>query len=380
MSATATAKPQRFDSLRNWIAGNGSVSKEAAALPELEDGGKPATQGSRSSENASDVKKVAPHVGVETAPDNPEHGSADKPVPESGLMQTTVGKMPEVERAVKVVTEENEKVAALKLDSMDDLAAAIASLEKSASALGLIATATAAAGASSAARPAAQPAPAATNSPKSAAATSAPAAQPPQNNITPEQQQLVAAYAKFGADQAAFLGEFLRGQAETRQYLTKWAAEGGLEEAEESQPAAGGAPADQAAMAAPGGDAGAPPAPGGDPAAAAGGAGGAGGGTPSPEELASACAEMGVGPDELMQAAQIMQQMVSGGAGASVPPADKAAAEKEVQLMTKLASETKDFVRSGKFRLKPAADGTPERARREVARSYVDEMLRFAGK
>lgn len=376
----ATATPMKSaESLRSWLSGKGDAVKAAGTLPDLDDGGKPATQGERSAENKADVNKLMPHVGVEAAPKNPEHGSTDKPIADSGLMQTTVGKMPEVERAVKVVTEENEKVSASNLSNDIELANAIASLEKAASAMGIMSTAAAGT------RPPA-PTPVGTPSTQTPAPTTpkAAAANPPVNQAAADQQALIASYIKFANDRADLLGQFLRGQVQSYEQLTKWAEDGSLDAAmaagapPEDPAAAGAGAGGDPAMADPAAAAAAapPPGAGGDPAA--GGAGG--GGSPSPDELAAALAEMGVTPDVLMAAAEKLQQMVAGPAGAAAPAADKMAAEQQVAEMVKLASETQSHMRTGHFRLKPAADGSNDRKRRDAAKGYIDEMLKYARK
>lgn len=362
----AAAPKQNFESLRTWLNGKGDAAKTAGSLPDLDDDGKPASPGERGSENSADVKKLVPHINVEQGKQNPADGAIDKPVPDSGLMQTSVGKMPEVEKAVKIVTEENEKVSSSSITNDAELASAIASLEKVASAMGIMSTAAA----GSAPRQTAPAPSAGTKAPTqvggtpTASSTAKVAAAGP----SPEQQQLVASYVKFGADRATCVGEFLRGQIDAYNRLVKAAEDGTLDASMADPAAAGAAPA--AAAAAPPPDAASPPG-GGDPNA---------GGPPSADELASALAEMGVTPDVLMEAAQKLQQMAGGAAPPDAAPAEKAAAMVATAEAVKLASETQSHMRAGQFRLKPAADGSRERARRDVAKTYIDEMLRYAGK
>lgn len=372
---TAAPAQTGYENLKSWLQG---APKVAGTLPEKDDDGKPATEGARSAENTADIKKhIAPGQNIDASSKNPVDGSSDKPIAESGLMQTTTGKMPEIERAVKTVTEENEKAAAADLSTDAGLTAAIGSLEKIAAAFGILTTASATA-------PTVVTSPeakAAAVTPNTAAVAQTPA-ETAKSAADAERAAMVADYVKFGSDRGALVGEYLRGFYSTYEALTKAAADGSLDAMAQDPAAAGGDPAMGGAPmgAPPGGDPaaamGAPP--GGDPGA--GGdpaAGGAGGGAPSTEELAAALAEMGVTPDQLIEVAQQMQGSVE---GAGAPPEQKAAAVKQLNETIKVASEAKAIMQAGKFRLKPAADGSSERKRREAARDYVTEMFRIANR
>jgi len=127
-------------------------------------------------------------------------------------------------------------------------------------------------------------------------------------------------------------------------------------------------------------------------------AGGAGGGTPEVseeqvlQELVAALAEMGITPDELMEA----MAGAGGGAGGGMPPdaamagggmppdaaggapmEDPAGIDPAAEGM-KLASAAKRFQRSGRFQLKAAAAGSLERRLREELKYTVQELLKTA--
>jgi hypothetical protein len=357
----ATATPTDYGTLRSWLYGNQAVAKAAGTLPEKEDGGEKATEGERSSENSADVKKLMPGVNVEVGKTNPETGNADKPVPDSGLAQGMVGSMPEVEKAVKTVTEENEKASSADLTTDAGFIAAFEALTKSAAALGVLSTAAAGVHQTPNHTPN-QPA-------KSAAATTT-------QNTEPSGEAVVAGYMKMASDRADLVGNYMQGMYTTYNDLVKAAADGSLDQMMDAgggggDPAAGGAPPPEA------GDA-APPPPDAGPAPAGAGPGGAGGGAPSVEDLASALTEMGVSPDELMEVAQKMKSSVGGAPDASMPPEEKAAAIQGLDTTIKFAGDAKTMMRAGKFRLKPAADDSPERKRRDTARNYISELFNVA--
>ena len=64
-------------------------------------------------------------------------------------------------------------------------------------------------------------------------------------------------------------------------------------------------------------------------------------------------------------------------------PAEKAARHREtlfeLAVAEKIAADVKAHMRSGKFRFKPAADGSPEAARRNAAHAYINELCKLAG-
>lgn len=372
---------QSYANLRGWLTG-ADVTKQAGSLPDLDDGGKPATLGAHAAENSADLKKhVAPGQNIDAGKDNPTDGNTNKPVPDSGLMQTETGKMPEVEKAVKTVSDEHDKMAAITGNSVADLQAKIASLDKIASAMGILTTAGAlhTQQSASAAAPAAAP----EKTAQAAGGSSTPAV--PAASEDAERQAIIADYVKFADERATHLGEYLRGHTETYALLQKCADDGSLAAMMAQDPTAGGgmppgggggdaaaaAPPSPAAMpSAPPMGGGAPDAGGGD----MGGGGGGAGGPPSADELAAAATEMGLSPDVLIQAAHKMQGEVD-----SAPESEhKDTAKAAVAEFAKLASDTKTHMQTGKFRLKPAADGSPERKGRDAARDYLNEMLQFA--
>lgn len=376
-----SAKTQpKYDSLKAWLQGT-DPTKAASTLPEKDDGGKPATEGARSAENAKDVKTEVPGNSVEDATKNPADVQTSL-VPDSGLQQTTVGKMPDVEKAVKVVDEESEKVAAANLSDDAQFDAAVESLNKMAAHLPQL---FAAAGYQYT-TPTAQPA--------VATQTVAPTAT---KQAEEARAELAGKYARYGVDCGTECAAALKGYYETYNWLRKAADDGQL-----AAMLAGGAP-QGGGGGDPMGGGGAPPAaapaPAGDPTGGAGAGGGGGGVTP--DDLAAALAEMGATPDEVMMAAQKMQAMMgggsagpddgaapagppSGGDGGDSKPKDDAKeaavlaeAKQAMATVIKMASEAKSVMRSGKFQLKPAAD-VNEAKRRTAAKDYIAELLRSA--
>lgn len=360
------ATPNPLSDLNAWL-------KSAGSLPEKDDGGKPATEGARSAENSADVKKLVPEMSSETFGKNPETGDADSPVPDSGLQQATTGKMPDVEKAVKVVEEESAKMAAADLTTDAGFDAAFESLNKAASYLPILFTASG------------------VQTPGTKKANTTPAPAKPQTPAEKTAAEKVAAkveeFARFGRDRGELTAAYLRGYDDHMAIFLKAAADGSIDAMGGPPPemgggmppeaAAGGMPPEAAAGGMPP-EAGPPP--GGDP--------GAGGGAPTADDLAAAFAEMGVTPDVVMEAAQKLQEQIGGGAPApeGAPPeagpapaeAEKAAAVATLAYVKKTAAEAKAKMRSGKFNLKPAADAA-EAKRRTAARDYIGEMLRAAG-
>jgi len=356
--------PQTWNDITAWLAEN---EKAAGSLPEGGTKGESADDGPRGSENCRDVKKNVGGNSVDGAGKANATGRADNMASMTGLKQTTVGKMPEVERAVKVVEEESDKMAAANLDDDAQLASAHAALLKAAAELPVIlakAGVPAARGTKAAAAPAAEK----SATEKAMAAT-------------------VDSYRKYGEDHADLTVNYLRGFWDVVNTLKSAADAGTLEQmlagGGEAGPGAG--PEEMAGMpTGPGDVAGAVPPPAAGPGEHAepdaddqGGAPpGAGPGEPDTDDLAAAAAELGMSPDELMQLIELLKTKAQ---AEPMGPADKAAVERVLTKAASVASDIKQRMRSGKFQLKPAADGTPERARRNAAASYFNELLRAAG-
>ncbi len=349
--------------LKAWINSLDLTGKIAGTLPEKPDDGTPASEGAQSAKNHADAKKLTPGVSVEDGTDNPATGKSDKPVPNSGLLQTTVGKMPEIEKAVKTVTEETAKMAAADLDTPEGFDVALTALRKAAAELPIVFAA------SGLQIPNQTPAPKAAA--KAAPADPVAAAKAAQDT---QAAAVVDGYRKLGADRGVLVSQYLQGFYGTYQDLHKMAADGSMAAMLAQDPAAGGAPPGAGPM--PGGDAG----PGGPPPGAGPMPGGdAGGGqAPSIDDVAAALTEMGMSPDDLIQIAHKMQDEVQGSPApdAGGPPVEeKAAALRVLESVIKDASDTKQHMRAGRFAFKPAGDGSADRRRRDTAKGYIRELL-----
>lgn len=356
---------ENFNTLKSWVQ-----NVKQASLSEPKEPGEPATTGARASEHKSDVNKIVPGQNVDHGAKNPETGHQDEPYPGSGLKQTTTGKMPEVEKAVKVVREETEKMSNADITTDEGLSVAISSLRKAAAELSLI---------SSLDNPNYT-----FNQPHTVHGGYEQTINVPRQ--APRQKQaaddgtaaLVDGYRKYGQDHAMLTVNYLNGFNDMFGYLKTANDDGSLMQMLAAQGGGGGAP--------PGGElppeamaGGAPPgAEGGAPPGAEGGMPpGAEGGQPTADDLAAALQELGISPQELEAALAKMQGQVEG--DQSIPDEEKAeikaAIAGGVADMKKVASH----MRSGKFNLKPAADGTPERERRNVSKAYLQELLKAAG-
>lgn len=388
-TATLNGTPATgFESLTAWLQNTDPV-KLAGALPaesEHDDGGEKATEGARSSENDTDVKKITNGNAVPGAGQNPS-GKMDNPIEGSGLNQSTTGKNPEVERAVKTVKDEEEKMAAADLNTPEGFKAAHDALVTAYAQLPILlahcgvempkveAPAKAAGEQPGPATPVqvGDPAAAMGYATKEAADKAAAA--------------VVAGYQKMGSERAALTGQYLRGYDDTMALIVKMAEDGSLEAAMAAQGGHGGG----GGMPAIDPNAGAPPAAGGgnpaaampgqDPAAGGGdpAAGGGAGGEPSMEEIIAALQEMGITPEQLQQIIGQAQGGVESAPPEAASPEEKAAAVQALKGWSKMASDMTPYMRSGKYSFKPAADNTPERKRRQAAKDYILELQKFGG-
>jgi hypothetical protein len=211
-------------------------------------------------------------------------------------------------------------------------------------------------------------------------------------------QQLLENFIKTALEDADLVGQYLhRFAAERRAELSKRADDGAG--APPMPPGMGGDPmggggappgmgGDPMGGGAPPGGAGAPPGMGGDPMGGgappgAGGPGGGGGQEDAINELAMALMELGIQPEQLIQA---MQSAGGGGgppggdAGAGGPPGggEKAGAARltveERQQLIKIAHAVKDHQKSGRLRIKEA--NGQARADREEIKAYIREVCR----
>lgn len=338
--------PQNWSEIADWL---NRAEKSAGTLPESSDGTTAATDGgARGAENSRDVKAVVGGNSAEGGAASTVHGRADNMAGSTGLKQTTVGKMPDVERAVKVIEEETEKASKADVDDPAQLEAAHAAVLKAAAELPTIL-----------ARSAVRAAP-------SANGHAAPAEKSAMDKAL---AATIENYRRYGEDHADVTTGYLRGFWDTLNHLKAAADAGTLEQmlgagaGGDPEGAAGaGAPPPEAAPAGPmgaGGDAG-------------GDAGGGSGGDPGMDDFAAAAAELGLAPEELMQLIEILKSKAQ---SEPMGPADKVAVERVLTKAAYVASEIKNQMRAGKFQLKPAADGTPERGRRQVAANFFNELL-----
>lgn len=373
--STQTVPGTKFGSLRDYLAGvkQASITSPPSAESTIpDDGGKTPETGARFTENGTDVKNMPPKQNVETASGNEVTGNAapSKLVPNSGLEQTTADDGDSQTRAVKTITGETEKLAALNLTVDADLTTALAGLAKAAAALPALLAASGVA-------------------PVQAAAAT-PALTPAAHEKWAAEQQAVAnvveQYRKMGSDRGRVVVPYLRGFDEQMAHLKRADDSGALEQMMAAQggggdpAAAGGAPPMDPAAAMPPMDpaagGGAPPmdpaAAGGDPAAAMG-APADGGGQVTPDDMAAAFNEAGITPQELVQLLEAMKGQVG---GADMPPEAKEKAASLIADWTKVATDTQSHMRSGKYSFKPAQDGSASRRSRDVAKSYLLELQR----
>lgn len=377
MTATMNGTPARgFDTLQSWLA-DVDPAKLAGVIPaesEHDDGGTNASEGARSSENDADVKKITNGNAVPGGTKNPS-GKMDEPVPGSGLNQSTTGKNPEVERAIKTVKGEEEKMANANLDTPEGFKAAHDALLAASAQLPIL---LAHCGVT---MPAEQPASKqASNTPIEPGDPAGDLGFTSKEAADAAAAAVIAGYTKMGADRAVLTARYLSGFYDAMAHIEKMANDGTLEAALAAQgggepggappmdPAAGGAP--PAAMAGAGGDP---------------GAGGAPGGEPSMDEIIAALQELGITPEQLQEIISKAQGGVEAAptAGPESPeaasPVEKAAALDALKEWSKLAAEMTPHMRSGKYQFKPAGDGTLERQRRQAAKGYIQELRKFAG-
>lgn len=350
-----------YTSIRNWLT-------KAASLPEKEDEGKPATLGAHAAQDTADANKAVPGTGAQEAKKNPETGHADNPVPGSGLLQATTGKMPEVEKAVKTVTEASEKAANADLSTDEGFEFALSEIRKAAAEFPVIfAQSGLKVDAPAKAAPAAK-----------AAATADPAAAAKAAQDA-QAAAVIDGYRKLGADRGGLTAEYLKAFYATYGELEKMANDGSMGAMLAADPAAqGGPPMPGGAPEGPPPGPPAPeaaPAPGGPPAGPGGEAG------PSLDDVAAALAEMGMTPDDLMQIAQKMKGEAEAAPApdAGGPPAEqKEAAVASMAHVIKTAGDAKALMQAGKFALKPAADDSADRKRRNAAKAYIQELRALA--
>lgn len=361
--STATKTTPDYATLRDFLR---QKTASATPLPSPEstipggDGGKAPTEGARFQENSADIKNKGLKDNVESQTPNTETGNAtpSKLIPNSGLDQTTADQDDEQTRAVKTVKGENEKMSGLDLTKDADLTAVLAGLNKAAAHLSALSVVPSSTG----------------------VRTPAPAAQRPVDQKWAAEQQAVAniveQYRKMGSDHGRVLAHYLHGHSVQYAFLKQAEADGSMDQMMAAQDAAGdgsGAPAidPSAAAAAPA------PAPGPAPAPApdGGNGDGSGGGAITPEDMASALAESGMTPAELSQVIELLKQKLP---GADMPEDAKEKAASLLNDWTKIATDARTYVQSGKFAFKPAADGTPSRKSRDIAKGYLQE-LRHAG-
>lgn len=368
--ATATANTptaNRYDTLKAWLSAE-AQAKMAGSLPDKDDGGQAATTGSHAAEVERELKKKIPGQNVESAGENTKK---DDNQGISGLEQAEVGKMPDVEKAVKTVSEESEKLASADLTTDAGLDAAFEALVKASAELPKICVSLGV-----------KAGVAAANTNKSAAAkTQTPADQAAAafGYATKEAADKAAAaviegYRRYGAERGELTGHCLRGIYEVYGRLKQAADEGNL--AAMLGMDGGAAPTDPAAAAAQ-----APPAPAGEAGAGAGAEGAPGDAAgPSVDDFAGAMPELNLSPEELQQLLAMLKEKLEAGSAApegQMPPEEKAAFEAAIANGVKLAHDIQTHMRSGKFQLKPANDGKA-RANRDTAKQYFIELLNAA--
>lgn len=126
--------------------------------------------------------------------------------------------------------------------------------------------------------------------------------------------------------------------------------------------------------------------------------------TVTDDDLAAAAAELGLSPEDLMDLLRVIQErleqpespaetgMATEREVENVPSEKNArdyrysrlvnfkkrAARRAFASVRSLFESTVDKMVSGEFRLKPAADGSAERIRREIAKQYLNELLNIA--
>ena len=339
----------KFDTLQAWL--DGTDPTKQAGLPDKTDGGTAATEGARSSENAADVKKIVPGQNIESGASNPDDL---KRVLDHGLKATTVGKMPSVEDAARTVVGASDKMAAADPRARVDLLAKMAADVSVLLAAG--------------------------GTPVETATTAyayAPAPGTPAEKSAAE--RIVGDYHRYGAALGSMTAAHLVGRTHTAHHLKQAIDDGTLMQmlaaqgGEDGDPMAGGAaapaedPGDPAAMPADPGS-GAP----GDPTAAPGGEGDPGMAEPDMDDMSAGLGEMGLTPQMLEE---LLKKIRGGVAEGDAPPEQKEAADLALASHIKFARDIGDHMRTGAFQFKPAMDGTPERARRNVAKTYFRELL-----
>jgi hypothetical protein len=109
------------------------------------------------------------------------------------------------------------------------------------------------------------------------------------------------------------------------------------------------------------------------------GGGAEGGGELSMDEVIAALQELGITPEQFQQIIAQAHQGVQDTPDSAAAPEEKAAAVTALVGWNKMASEMSPHMRSGKYSLKPAADGTKERERRNAAKDYIRELQKFGG-
>jgi hypothetical protein len=354
--STAPASPKvNYGALRDYLNGR---QKAASLEPATEltpaDDTKPVSTGARSDEHVSDVKNNVGAHNVESATPSAANSNGDM-LTNSGLEQTVSGEEDSQTRAIKVVHVGNERMALLDPTKDGDLNAIMDQLSKSAVELQRLVAPR-----------------------KSAGTANKAAADNPLTGSSDHQAvaNTIEEYRKRGSDRGRVVGAFVLGFNQTYNTLKRAFEEGSLEQ---MLAGAGGAEAGAGAGAEAGriptgGDAPMPPMP---PEAGAvdptaGAAAGAGDpGAISPDDIAAAFAEAGITPQELMT----LLESAKGKLDADPAPSDvKEKIASEFDQTIKFASFANDYMRSGRFALKPAADGTPARTSRDAMKTYIREL------
>jgi hypothetical protein len=240
-TATMNGTPATdFETLTAWLQ-NTDPAKLAGAIPEnADDGGEKATEGARSSENDTDVKKITNGNAVPGSGQNPS-GKMDNPIEGSGLNQSTTGKNPEVERAIKTVKGEEEKMAAADLDTPEGFKAAHDALISAYSQLPiLLAHCGVEMPVQEQKTAAAQSAAKKTETPVQAGDPAAAMGFATKEAADKAAAEVVAGYQRLGYERAALTAQYLRGFDDTTSLITKMADDGSLEAAMAAHQGGGG--------------------------------------------------------------------------------------------------------------------------------------------
>lgn len=359
-----TVTDPKFATLKSWLAQPLASEIKVASTSESEKPTEPAKTtehsppptGAHASELSSDLKETVPAHSVESGAANSDAGKVPGTTIDGGLKSGPSDWKPPM--SVTTVHSGAKEAAALDLTTDVGLEAAVAKLASLTADLKTVLAPTGA-------RPSAEPvAPAAKSTEKSAAEKAA----------EDRARKVVEDYARFGHTRGAVTAAYINAFNQTGEYLKRAEADGTLLQAMGMGP---GGPAG-------GGAGGMPPAPGGDMPPGPAGAGGpegppAGGDGMTPDDMAGGMGEMGITPEMLEQLIALLQQKgQEKGQAPEASPAEKEAFDRDFPLHKKMAGDTVTHIRSGKFRFKPAGDGTAERSRRDKAKAYLNELRDFS--